>query len=449
MRKPAHRILLLLTAASLACGISVAFAQTAIPGNSQDSFDNFRPIDYQRLLETALVAIESGEFESARQSISDSLQIIKVNHGLLSVEQFPALQLITQTAIAQHDWLALDQHLAYFEWLLGKLEPTAIESYLSGAEILNNLYLRAAADSNNPQNAHYLIAAKQLNWRAVTAMEQSFGKTSLRLAPWLYDIVLTHYYQTALTRRKGMTSYDYKSTTPVIVSGWSLSKNESLEQSYSIGQELLQRIRALYADSTAASASTDAQILLLIADWELLFGKGSSAEALYRTAYASLQQANVDKETLLAWFAQPLIIPQREFIATGPVPPQPSNATLNLIAWSAVFPGTLQPPGLAGNLPLPAAKFSATARLNLVSNNVSTLSSNAIAPNVFSYGISNLSIESMTPDNEPVASMARSQIAELQFRPLLIDATVTAASDIRLHYVFAADTDFSMLTDAK
>ena len=446
-----HRVFLGIAAGCLACGFSLASAQTTTSVRDQSSFDNFRPVDSETLLANALAAIENKQFRDAGQFISDALQVIKVNHGLLSTKQFPALQLLAATDLAQQDWQGFDQHLAYFEWLLKKLAVSDFEAFLSGSQILHSLYLDAAATGNNPNNAHYLIAAKQLNWRAVTAIELTHGKDSLRLAPWLYNIVLTHYYQSTLTRRRGLTSYDYKSTTPEIVSGWTLSKNESLEQSFGIGQELLLRIRTLYASSIMASPMTDALMLLYMADWELLFSRNSEALEFYRSAYALVKNTNSDAAALNAWFNQPVIIPRRNF-ADSWQPDSRSSSVIDFIAWSAVFPGAQRPDQIIELAMQPVGKYSASVRFDLVPGTTASATTavtgvEASSNRHFSV-INNLSLEAITPDNELVARQARSRIAELQFRPLLVDGELASGNNFQLNYVFSAETDFSMLSDA-
>lgn len=448
MRTAFHRILLVTAASCLACGISLSSTQTTT-GTEVGPFDNFDSSDYEVLMVGAVSAMESGRLTEARQNISDALQIIKVNHGLLSPEQFPALQLLTAASLEQMDLGSFDQHLAYFEWLLRKLSVGDFEAYLTGTEILTSLYLDAAAVADNTNNAHYLVAAKQLNWRAVSAIEIRYGKDNVDLAPWLYNIVLTHYYQSELTRRKGMTSYDYKSTTPDIVNGWALTKNESLEQSYGIGKELLLRIRELYATSTEATPLTDALLLTYLADWELLFNRTDAALDLYNASYEKVRAAGTDIAKLETWFAQPVIIPPSSFSASWPQSSSPADAALNFVAWSSVFPGVHRPDLLVAQTRRAISKYSATANFDLSFINSGSNTPAADNANHISYSVSKLRIDKFSPNNDLVASLARQHISALHFRPLLQDGKPVSGSNFRLNYVFPTETDFSMISDAK
>ena len=445
-----HTALAPLVAGLFACSMSLCIAQTNQQISASQSFDNFRSADYERLLQASQVALEAGDYTDARQSASDALQIIKVNHGLLSGDQFLALQLLANSFVAQQDWQGLATHLAYFEWLLSKLATSELDAYISGTKILNGLYLSAAGDVHSPYNAHYLIASKQLNWRTVTLLEHRYGRDSVELAPWLYNIVLAHYYQSALTRRKGMTSYDYKSTRAELVSGWSLSKNESLQQSYGIGLELLERIRHSYQHSAVASPVTDALLQIYQADWELLFGQVEHATERYDAAYSELRNTSQDVQGLGRWMAQPVVIPQSALSVSIPQLPAQDLATVEFNAWSPVFPGAQQPVSPVSQHTGASSKFSARASFDLVVD-AGELSPGRPVGSLpeLRYKIDRLQIAATQPANELVLNQAASQIADLQFRPLLVDGEIIPRKNIQLKYVFSVETSSSMLSDAR
>lgn len=432
MRKSTGKALADLRSGSFACWLGIVLVQTASAADSGvDLPDNFTPFESEQLLSEAGAAFADRDFRAAERAASEALQILKVNHGLLSEHQFPALQKQSEALRAQQKWDVLDQHFAYFEWLLSRMVTKDFDAYLSGTEILNSLYLATAADIHNLQHAHYLIAAKQLNWRAVSAIEQREGPESLRLAPWLYKIVLSHYYQSALIKRRGMTSYEYKSETPDIVNGWSLSKNESIEKSYNIGLELLLRIRSLYGNSTLASATTDAQMLMHLADWELLFERDDAALDYYQLAFARLQATNPGDDVLQRWFAAPVIIPATRLLES---PGQQLQLALDFVAWSPVFPGVRQPPALGPAPLLVSAEYVASARFNLEATPITSTDGGRLH-----YVVQDLALESVLPDNARVANLAHRQIASLQFRPVLVEGEVAPATGIELNYRFAPE----------
>lgn len=425
-----------LAVSSLICSMSSLIAQE--PPNPVESpwQNNFAQALTEQLLDRGMAELQTDDFESAEQTFSEAMQIIKINHGLDSELQIPALQLLVESLIPQGKWQSLDQQLSYFDWLNRKNGSQDIDNFLNGTEILSRLYLTAAADSDNPQSARYLIAAKNLNWRAVSVIEAVFGNDSLNLPPWLYNIVLTHFYQSSTTRRRGMTSYDYKSDTQSIVSGWSLSKNESVQKSYRIGLELLERIRTLYTESEIASAEIDAMVLVYLGDWELVFNRGNSALRYYQQAYARFIDAGLEPDRINRFFNQTTTLPTSELnVRLDSIAVRDDNETLTFIAWSPTFPGAALPSAqlLNSTLIIPGQRVLAT--FDLVPLRRSTTPAVNEFPNL-DFLISELQLISATPDSESVKQQARREITALRLRPKLVDGAVGERRGIRLDYFF-------------
>jgi hypothetical protein len=390
--------------------------------------DNFTPADSEQLLMSTRRAIAARDYASAERDVSAALQIIKVNDGLYSVSQFPALELRVMALQAQRNWVELDRQFAYFEWLLRQTATADLDAFLSGTEVLNSLYLAAAADPDCPQNAYYLIAAKQLSWRAVSAIEQEQGAESLQLAPWLYRIVLNHYYQSASVSRRGMTSFDYKGDEAHIVNGWSLSKNESIAQSYRIGLELLQRIRHLYLRAGHNASSMDAQLILYIADWERLFEHETLALEYYRRAWHSLQRAEPDGREWQESLATPQLIPASAL--PGSLPPSFENG-VKFTAWSPVFPGVQRPHSLPRiDLEQPDA-FTAIVQLT---GNAEPISARILRTDALAAGEAQLALQSATPEMTPELAWFQREVELLQFRPAIVGGEWATAREIRLSY---------------
>jgi len=409
--------------------------------------NNFTQALAERLFDRGMAELQTDDFESAEQTFSEAMQMIKINHGLDSELQMPALQLLVESLIPQGKWQSLDQQLSYFDWLNRKNGSQDIDNFLNGTEILSRLYLTAAADLDNPQSARYLIAAKNLNWRAVSFIEAVFGNDSLKLPPWLYSIVLTHFYQSRITRRRGMTSYEYKSDNQSIVSGWSLSKNESVQKSYRIGLELLERIRTLYAESENASAETDAMLLVYLGDWELVFNRGNSALRYYQQAYARFIDAGLEPDRINRFFDQTTTLPTSELnVRLNTIPVSDDNETLTFIAWSPTLPGAALPSSQLLNSTLKIPGQRALATFNLVPLQRSTTP----AVNEFrnlDFLISELQLVSATPDSESIKRQARREITALRLRPKLVGGAVEERQVIRLDYFFLPQDARTIVSD--
>jgi len=207
---------------SLVALVTSAHGQEAVI-SQQAWLNNYQRFYAEQLVEQGILAMQQGEFQSAEQDFSKAIQVVKVNNGLHSALQGPALSHLIESLLAQGRWEAADKQLASFEWLNKRSYSQNIFDYLEGSRELSRLYLQASAYYTNPRSARYLISAKNLNWRAVSSIEATLGTDHPLLTPWLYDIVLIHFYQASLEKRKGMTSYEFKSDDGEIVAGWALA----------------------------------------------------------------------------------------------------------------------------------------------------------------------------------------------------------------------------------
>jgi hypothetical protein len=128
------------------------------------------------LLNTGRSLLEESEYASAGKIFLEALQNIKVNNGMDSSLQAPVLELLIQALLPHKNWAITNQYLSYFQWLNSKAMQTNFDSYLKGADAPAKLYLRAAADPQNPHTAHYVVTARNLTWNAISAIESLAGK---------------------------------------------------------------------------------------------------------------------------------------------------------------------------------------------------------------------------------------------------------------------------------
>ncbi|MCH7817282.1 MAG: hypothetical protein IIC60_12005, partial [Proteobacteria bacterium] len=183
--------------------------------------NNFDQALSESLAQQANVLMEQGFYADAELAFAQALQAERINHGLHNSNQIPLLEALLESLLAQRKWDKLDQRFAYWEQLNRRIVFSNVSKLLDSEQRLSGLYM-AAASRGTSQSAWYLIKAKNVNWQAVTVIEQIYGKDDLRLPHWLYKIVLTHYYQSHLNQRRWMTSFEYKSNKQAFIPGWEL-----------------------------------------------------------------------------------------------------------------------------------------------------------------------------------------------------------------------------------
>ena len=400
--------------------------------------------------ELGLEALQLGDYAKAERSLLDAIQVIKVNQGLYSTDQLRPLQYLIEAQLTLGEWHAAETQIEYFQWINVRNYRDSIFTYLNGTEALSGLLLASSANVNNPYSVRHLVAAKNLNWQAVNAIEQTFGSNSLELAPWLYRIVLNHYYQSTMLRRQGLSNYSFKSDSSEIVSGWTMRHNETLEMSYRIGKELLGRIQELFAYHVAdhEQISNDATALMTIyqGDWELLFGNDEEALEHYRSAYQDLLQMGRSEAQVDRFFDRPVSLPapRLQMQWTDQLAAE-SNEPLQFFAWSPMYPSASRPAEPRGDALAADDQQTALARFDLTPAAEDEPADTILADTNLS--LDNLQILGTTPDNELTREQARVYISLLQFRPRLVSGMPVKLENIELEYLFPPQMSLLPLLD--
>lgn len=415
-------LLLLLIASASAFAQNEGEAEPAL-----DAPDHYQFSQYEIMMENATELLGQGEAAEAEVLFLEALQVSKANAGVDSVHQLPALGGLIQALQAQERWDSMNKLLDYFEWLSNKNRQISLESYLHSLRLLSDLNLEIAGDTRNPNSAMHLVNAKNYNWRAVTAIEAEYGKKDPEVVPWLYRIVLSHFHQSTLVKRRGITSYEYKGDSRAIVPGFAIPKKESLQKSYGIGQELLQRIADIRDDSGDPWSQAIARVYQ--ADWEMLFDKPEDALDHYKHALALLQIAGTSWNDINAFFTRTVVLPAQEAPGLG------SELRLDMrppefVAWSDNFPGA-QRPQLA--TAFNSQSHSAiTARFQFSTNGELAAADKRALPAT----VSDVIVDRIEPNNPLVRQLALRYFSQLQLRPRFENGVQKRASGLSLYYRF-------------
>lgn len=423
---------------------SIAYETFAAEHSNWSGASAYKQEEIESHLNEGIELLELGSYRAAAKSFSATLQAIKVNQGINSPKQAAPLALLIQAQMGYRDWRTINQHLAHFEWLNSETYKSDFTSYLQGVESLANLYLQAAADPLNPQAAHYLVSARNLTWNAVSSIERKHGRDSELLSPWLYKIVLSHFYQSGSVKRRGMTSYDYKSDDAVIVNGWSLSKNEYIAKSHSIGLELLARIKDIEGEHRGPES--EAIMLIYLGDWEMLFDNQTAALEYYQRGVRALKNADTEPEKIDSFFSHPTVLPEPAIYSdlatlehTGGTA---GKTTFN--AWSSNFPAA-ERPAFSDPKTLNGEKFHAVVQLDKEGNQVveEALQASSEVQKTSSEKIS------LMGEKAQLSAQARNKLEEnialLRFRPRFQDGKLVPRDEITVDYFFTQSDEPTIL----
>ena len=408
--------------------------------------NNYQQTLAEEMLADGRILLEQRSFADAERVFFDALQVVKINNGVTSTLQLPVLKLLIESLLPQGKWEAIQQYLSYFDWLNTELYRTNVADFLAGTEVLSSLYLQASADITNPSGAHYLVASKNLYWNAVSAIEGVYGRQSNELTPWLYRLVLSHFYQSSLLDRRGLTSYDYKTDEPAIVNGWSLSKNESLEKSYNIGSELLRRIR----DIEFAQGNHEAQAIawLYMADWETTFDNGAKALEFYEKAHQLLLDSGATQSTIDALFAQTTVLPEPSFkpsLAELITQPAGLSSVKQFTAWSENYPAAQIPAAISNSSITGLGLIQAKVSFDYNQASAGEFDNNGVNRNLFVK--SNITLIAISEDIEAAKTKALNDVSLLHLRPKLISGELVPSKGITVDYQFSRQATPLLLSD--
>ncbi len=443
----AIKSILTLAVVSFLCSSSGLAQEVDISEDGSDWTDNYQHDLAEQMLDDGRLLLEKGEYADAERLFFDALQVIKINNGMTSTLQVPILELLIQSQLPQRKWGTIQQYLAYFDWLTSEFYQSGLDDFLNSIEVLSALYLQASADPANPYSAHFLIASKNLNWNAISAIEEIYGRESKQLTPWLYRVVLSHFYQSSLIKRRGLTSYNYKTDEPAIVNGWSLSKNESLRKSYNIGLELLERIREI--ESADNSKEAEAIAWLYLGDWEATFDNGPKAIEHYKMATQVLLANGIAQSVVDSLFAQNAILPELSFssnLADLIIQPDKSDSGKEFIAWSANFP--------AAAVPAAVKQYAITAQEAIQANvsfdyNLRSFTEymgyKEVDRRLFTK--SNITLVSISEESEDARTQALRDVSLIHLRPQFRAGELVPSEDITINYFFSRQSAPLLLTD--
>lgn len=380
-----------------------------------------------QLIERGEHEMRAGDMAAAESSFLDALQAARVTHGLSAPEQRPVLRRLIAAQLALGKWDAAERRFDYFEWVNDRIYERHFYEYLRGTRELGRLLLDASAIAGNPRASRHLEEAKNLYWRAVTAIEATLGEERIELAPWLYEIVLTHHYRSAMSRLTALAPY----ARDGLAEGWTRPRTESLRVSHRIGRELLQRIQRLYENAPEAAPEAAGLVQVLRGDWALLYGRADEALALYRGARGRLVEAGFDGGRADLAFAGPVALPVGELVDSWEkLAAARREEPVQHVAWSPNYPGTPAPPHQAARTPPGPA---ATLRFDLRPLPSVPVRSNAQDLRL-GFQLDGLSVTGASPDTEALRARARRDVSRMVFRPVLEGGTPVGRPGVTLTY---------------
>ncbi len=397
-----------------------------------------------QLLESGEQLLGAGQFAAAENRFYEAFQASRANYGFYNAEQIPILEYIMAASLKRGNWEDFLRRAEYLERLSMQLYANNPDLKLASLESLSGWHLAAAAAMDQERSVWHFIKSRNLLWLAVSQIEGQAGRNDPRLLPLLYQIALNHYYMARSTQRRRITSYELRTDTPTFISGWSQRGTEALRKNYEIGLELLQRIRSIAATNSQSDNEMDGMALLYLADWNLLFGRGADALAGYYQAYDQLHAAKIADDELSSFFSQLSVLPVKTLDLAFPETRSTSQSGATVFKhWSQVLPGVEAPQmhpfamlneagsGIAGS----AAKQVDMHLALQITGADSVVRGQRISD--FNYQATDIAALDNTRLSATDLASALAELAQIQFRPILLAGEAVNVQDVTVQYVFA------------
>ena len=390
----------------------------------------------EQLIARGLLQMEAKDYRIAEKIFLEAVQVAKVNYGLRAPQQRAALEHLIEALLAQQKWQLAGDQLSYFEWLNDEIYLRDFYDYLRGTKQLSELLYRASADADNSNSTRYLILAKNLSWRAISAIEATLGETDPELVPWLYDVVLAHYYQVSLIKRRSLLNEITAQENSAGYQGWTLTKSESLRISYRIGRDLLIRIHQILSAGQDSPTEASALAVLYQADWELLFGHEVTAMTLYGEANRQLSSVGAPSERLDRLFGRPRVLPDPVlYTSLNGLEAALAEGPIQFRAWTPNYPGAQLPSAKVATADRPQPSSALVGFTLLPAPPIALMGNRRIIK--LGFGLKNVDVLEITPRTSALDDEVRYQVSLLQLRPALKSGLPVEIDELQLRYHFA------------
>lgn len=286
------------------------------------SGDTWHPMIAESMISLSRLLQAEDKHTDALVMLERAVHISRVNHGLFSLEQGPAIKMQVQSHLALGEWAEADSLEQYHFYIhsrtLGDGNPELIPALLSYAE----WHLDAFADRRGELPSTRLIDAYRLYSVAMSLVDAQPDPEKYPRERYLHRLA----YLSWLMHRTGVQNRPetlYAKTRQVddewaerITAGeYRLHNNPFLQGEYVLGQIIAMRQQRVEEATPGSSIQREmrklhAEAVLDMADWNLLFDRRQRAESVYEQAWELL--ASEDEALKKDVFDRMVLIPSFE-----------------------------------------------------------------------------------------------------------------------------------------
>lgn len=265
--------------------------------------DTWRPEITEVLLSLGRQLQELGEHDDALQALERAVHLARVNQGLFSPQQLPAVALQVDSYLALNDWQQADALYQYMFIVESRAFPELGPEQIPSLERFVRWHVSAYEQRQGDYPAARLLDAYHLLSVIQTIVERQPDPDIYPREQYLQQMA----YVAWLMHLTGVQRRPEAQLTNIrwVEEGWIERTTENRHRHgrnpYVQGRRALERIAALRETALEQADSSQpgywelrrryAEALLSLADWQLMFARRQGAAQSYQTAWDALDDA--------------------------------------------------------------------------------------------------------------------------------------------------------------
>ncbi|MGV6807329.1 MAG: tetratricopeptide repeat protein, partial [bacterium] len=263
------------------------------------------------LIGLAQLYYQAGFYDDALENYRAAMHISKINDGLYSLSQEPALRGMIESSAALGDWdeasQGMDKLFTISEREYGAADPRMLPLLLE----LVQWHLHAF-ENRDKISLNHAVNALNLSALAINIVQLNYGTTDSRLIDLFKFNALSNYHVAKFMRdqadefsdlqfgRFGSRPEDDRERMEAV---------RTLTNSYRNGINAYEKIIAVLNDSTASTNLEKAEAYAELGDWFLLFGRMDSATKSYERALSLFDTETEKTAAANALFGELRVLP--------------------------------------------------------------------------------------------------------------------------------------------
>ncbi|GAA4950960.1 hypothetical protein GCM10025791_34160 [Halioxenophilus aromaticivorans] len=305
-----------------------AVASTAQAAPADDVYDEIARIESEQgafgaslgehLLSLATGYQARGKHVEAVEAFKRALHVQRINEGLYSMNQVPAMEAMIESQIALGDWDEAAKRHSHMYWLHQRNFGVDDPRMLPMLEKMSSWHLNAF--SLSPVNiANHLLSAHQLFAMSIDIIDKNYGREDMQMIKPLKGLAVSNYYLATLkaeqSRRSAMmtTSSNGNDTAQAERKA---RLDHYILNSYYNGKQAITKMIDIYetADHTDQSDLIAAHVQL--GDWYMMFDRSNAAMGQYELAFDKIATTNTLDEFSKELFDKPHALPDMPLLET-------------------------------------------------------------------------------------------------------------------------------------